>query len=104
MSKPKAFTADPFGGTAPEAGPHAVCCPVCSSTEFDARQNQYTTMRECRKCGNKWSGGMGGQPDFDRLENRSLVPPPGIEAPDEDLPPAYDGGFRNPSKNFDRGD
>ena len=77
-------------------------CPKCGESDFDAKQNQYETWRECRKCGNRWSGGSMGarQPDFSLPENKALVPPPGVPDMDEDLPvvqytgaPFRRGGF-----------
>jgi len=92
---------NPFGGSASSP---KIICPVCKADEFDARQNQYETWRECRKCGNRWSGGSvgAGQPDFALVENMGLVPPEGVPAPDDDLPSSqYTGSpFRDPSRNF----
>lgn len=80
---------NPYGGN-PFGEPASITpqCPVCKGTEFDAKQNQWETWRDCRKCGNRWSGGSvgAGQPDFDLPENQGLVPLPGLPAPDEDLP------------------
>ena len=72
---------NPFG----ERESVVVQCPKCGSSDFDAHQNQYETWRDCRKCGNRWSGGSvgAGQPDFSEPENLQLVPPPGVPAPDD---------------------
>lgn len=83
----------PFGEAAPTENPTIIKCPVCEASDFEARQNQYETFRVCNKCGNKWSGGSVGaaRPDF-----RDPLPPPGVPAPDDDLPVSqYTGaGFR----------
>ena len=83
---------NPFGE--PEAV--TIKCPVCKKADFDAFQNQYESWRVCRKCGNRWSGGIGvKQPDFTKDANRALVPPPGVPAPDDDIPE-----YRDLGKNF----
>ncbi len=102
----KSPSVDPFGSSnAASEGPQAICCPVCSKANFKARQNQWTSWRECLECGNVWSGGMAGQPDFSLPENRGLLPNPGLPAPDDDLPHREMGyGFRDPGKSLDYGD
>lgn len=93
---------DLFGvgdGGSPSAG-----CPKCKKSDWDVLSNQWGILRICRKCGNEWSGGSvgAGQPDFSDPDNRSLVPPLGVPAPDDDLPSSNyaESGFRNPFKNY----
>lgn len=90
--KTKASLPFPFGEEKAQEI-NVIKCPVCSASDFEARQNQYETFRICNKCGNKWSGGSlaAAQPDY-----RDQVPPPGVPAPDDDLPVTqYTGaGFR----------
>lgn len=76
-----------------------VRCPKCKSAEYDGRQNQYETFFDCRKCGNRWSGGSMGAAKPDFLE---APPPAGLPAPADDLPAVqYTGAaFRDPSRNF----
>ena len=78
------FGEHPFKDTkAGSALNNAPKCPVCKSGEFDARQTEFEVLRKCRKCGNEWSGGSVGAARPSVLED---VPPPGMPAPDDDLP------------------
>ncbi len=78
-------------------------CPKCKSQNFRAWTTQYGPMRQCLEpnCKNEWSGGTmaAGRPNFDQLFPQ---PPPGVVAPDDDVPLVqYTGaGFRDPSKSF----
>ncbi len=110
MTKPKKPDVDPFDtGHVVEGGPHIMCCPVCGSTEFDAHHNQWTTWRDCRKCGNSWGGGSAAQPDFVRDPEALQIEPglhPGMPAPDDDLDDLpRSTNFRNRSgRIFEYGD
>ena len=102
----------PFGGPKKAKGDKSstpqslkICCPRCSSEEFDAKQNQWEMWRECRVCGNRWSGGSAGagQPEITPELQAALLPNKGVPAPDDlDTGSQYTGAdFRDPSKNFD---
>lgn len=74
-------------------------CPRCRGLEYDGHQNQWETFFECRKCGNRWSGGSA---NVARQDATDPPPPAGIPAPDDDTPVVqYTGaGFRDPDRNY----
>lgn len=60
-----------------------ICCPKCKSDKFRAYTNQYGLFRVCYECKNEWSGGTSGVlPDLDG----SVTTPPGVAAPEDDIP------------------
>lgn len=76
----------PFGGSPIPGDPldgnrdaAKICCPRCKSEKFRAWSNQYGQFRKCYECKNEWPGGMAG-----------VIPgedvPPGVPAPDDDIP------------------
>ena len=96
------FGKHPFGNdTNPVAKkPQTICCPVCGSEKWEAKQNQWANFRVC-ECGNTWSGGVG----FDQTltTEHPDLPPKGIAPPEDADVPAqqYTGaGFRDPDKNW----
>ena len=73
-----------------------ICCPRCKSEKFRAYTNQYGLFRVCYECKNEWSGGTAGAlPDPENAGSGGS--PPGVMAPEDDLPsPTYLGPEFNP--------
>ena len=90
----------PFGGGPTPGDPlnadveeMKIRCPKCKSENFRAWTNQFGIFRKCHECRNEWSGGTSWVlPDLDGTEST----PPGVPAPDDDLPTTYLGPEFNP--------